>query len=101
MSVEKEISSLEDQLESILETIKLISEECDRIGDESEESKNRLTEVLFEEMRDFELVQATLKKKKVENLKTMGFYEFNLALIHMLVILCTKFITIFLKAKVN
>ena len=62
--LEEEITSLKEQLETIVDTIKIISEEFDRIGDDSEESKARLSTVLFEEMRDFELVQASLRKKK-------------------------------------
>ena len=78
LKLEKEISDLEEQLETILDTIKLISEEFERIADETEESKERLTQVLYEEMREFEIVQATLKKKKSEHLMTMGFFERSL-----------------------
>lgn len=39
------------------------------------ESKKRLTQVLYEEMRQIKVVQATLKKKKSENLMTMRFFE--------------------------
>ena len=76
IKLEQDISEVQDQLENVVDTIKLISEDFERIAEDSDESKERLKQVLYEEMRDFEALQATLKKLQSENLKTMGFFSF-------------------------
>ena len=76
IKLEQDISEVQDQLENVVDTIKLISEDFERIAEDSDESKERLKQVLFEAMRDFEALQATLKKLQSENLKTMGFFSF-------------------------
>ena len=60
--LEEDITEIQEQIEVIADTIKLMSEEFESIAEQSEQSTNMLKEVMFEEMREFEILQAKLKK---------------------------------------
>ena len=48
-----------------------------QLHNDNPQNDSKLGEILMEEIRNFHTIEATIKQKKNENIKTMGHHEYT------------------------